>query len=144
MADRTANEPASSGRQALVLLGGVAIGFVVGTAAGAPFDIDVGGGHAIFHLVVALFLGLAAFWLVRHGTTRLSSRLAQSAAMALAIAQFAEGVAAMWDGSGDSTAHEIPNVVSLAVLQPMVLVALCVLAVVALRSDAGSPTNSDR
>ncbi|MCA1705935.1 MAG: hypothetical protein LC808_22815, partial [Actinobacteria bacterium] len=54
-------------------------------------------------------------------------------AMALALAQLAEGLAAIADGSGDSTAHEIPNVVSLAVLQPLVLVALCVLTFLALR-----------
>jgi len=133
MAERTADEGASPGRQALVLLGGLIAGLVVGTAAGAPFDIDVGAGHAIFHLAVALLLGLTAFWLLRHGTTDLSSRLAQGSALALAIAQSAEGMAAIPDGSGNSTAHEVPNAVSLALLQPMVLLALCVLAVLALR-----------
>ncbi len=53
--------------------------------------------------------------------------------MALGIAQLAEGVAAIPDGSGNSRAHEVPNVVSLALLQPMVLLALGVLAVLALR-----------
>lgn len=133
MADQTADERASPGRQALVLLGGVTTGFLVGTAAGAPFDIDVGGGHAIFHLVLAVFLGLVGFWLLRHGTAALSSRFAQWSAIALAIAQLAEGIAAITDGTGSSTAHEIPNVVSLAVLQPLVLLALCVLAFLALR-----------
>lgn len=140
MADPTAEEPAPPGRQALVLLAGVTIGLLVGTAAGAPFDIDVGAGHAILHLVVALFLALAAFWLLRHGSSAKSSRFARWAAMALAVAQFAEGVAAVADGSGDATAHEIANVLSLAVLQPMVLLALCVLAVLALRRRiAGEP-----
>ena len=133
MCERTADEGASPGRQALVLLGGLTAGIVIGTAAGAPFDIDVGAGHAIFHLAVALLLGLTAFWLLRHGTTELSSRFAQGSAIALAIAQLAEGVAAIPDGSGNSTAHEVPNVVSLALLQPMVLLALCVLTVLALR-----------
>ena len=32
------------GRQALVLFGGVVLGFVLGTALGAPFDMDVGAG----------------------------------------------------------------------------------------------------
>ncbi len=133
MADQTADERASPARQAVVLLGGVIIGFLVGTAAGAPFDLDVGGGHAILHLVLSLFLGLAGFWLLRHGTTALSSRFAQWSTIALAIAQLAEGIAAITDGTGSSTAHEIPNILSLAVLQPMVLLALCVLAFLALR-----------
>ncbi|MCA1707094.1 MAG: hypothetical protein LC808_29050 [Actinobacteria bacterium] len=128
-----ANEPAGPGRQALVLLAGVVTGFLVGGAAGAPFDIDVGAGHAVFHLVIALSVGLAALWLLRNGATELPSRFALWSAMALALAQLAEGLAAIADGSGDSTAHEIPNVVSLVVLQPLVLVALCVLAFLALR-----------
>lgn len=109
------------------------MGFLVGTAAGAPFDVDVGAGHGIFHLVVAVFLGMAAFWLVNHGGASLSSRLAQGSAMGLAVAQVAEGVAAIADGSGDSSAHEIPNVISLVVLQPVVLLAVLVLVFQALR-----------
>ncbi len=104
------------GRQAVALLAGVVTGFLVGGAAGAPFDIDVGAGHAIFHLVIAPSVGLAALWLVRNGATELPSRFALWSAMALGLAQLAEGLAAIADGSGDSTAHEIPNVVKLAFL----------------------------
>lgn len=86
MADRTADEAASPGRQALVLLAGGVSGLFVATAAGAPFDIDVGAGDAIFHLVVALS-GCAAFWVMR-----LSCRFAQWATMALTIVQLAESL----------------------------------------------------
>ncbi|MEO7443635.1 MAG: hypothetical protein ABIW46_08905 [Acidimicrobiales bacterium] len=133
MANRTTEGPATPGRQALVLLGAVLMGFLVGTAAGAPFDLDVGAGHGVFHLVVATFLGLGAFWLVRHGGAEFPFRFAQWSATALAVAQVAEGIAAIADGSGDSTAHEIPSVASLVVLQPVVLLAILVLGFQALR-----------
>lgn len=45
-------------------------GFLVGAAVGTPSDIDVGAGHAVFHLFVALSVGLAALWLIRNGATR--------------------------------------------------------------------------
>lgn len=52
----------------------------------------------------------------------------------LAVTQFAEGLAAIPDGSGDSVGHEIPGAVNLAVLQPLVVVAIIiVLAMMALR-----------
>ncbi len=133
MPDGGANDAAGPGRQALVLLAGVVTGFLVGAAVGAPFDIDVGAGHAVFHLFIALFVGLAALWLLRNGATELPSRFALWSATALALAQLAEGLAAIRDPRGDSTAHGIPNVVSFVVLQPLVLVALCVLTLLALR-----------
>lgn len=55
---------------------------LAGGAAGAPFDIDVGAGHAVFRLVVALSVGLAALWLVRNGATELAFRFALSSASA--------------------------------------------------------------
>ncbi len=133
VANLEANDVAGPGRQALVLLVAVVTGFLVGAVLGAPFDIDVGAGHAILHLVLALFIGVAAFWLIRRGTADLPSRLAQGSAMTLAIAQLAEGFAAIPDGTGNSTAHEIPNALSLVILQPLVLLALFVLALAALR-----------
>lgn len=116
-----------------MLLGGLVAGFVVGSAAGAPFGIDAGGGHAIFHLVVAVFVGVTGLWLLRHGTAAFSSRLAAWSAIALSAGQLVEGLAAIPDGSGEPLAHEVPSVISLVVLQPAVLVALVVLAVRALR-----------
>lgn len=106
---------------------------VLGTAIGAPFDIDVGAGHAIFHVVLGAVIGLAAWWLRRQEGADGPSRFAQWAAIALAITQFAEGLAAIPDGSGDSIGHEILGTINLVALQPMVLVAIIVLAVVALR-----------
>ncbi len=126
-------EPASSGRQALVLFGGVVLGLVLGTAVGAPFDIDVGAGHAIFHVVLGAVVGLTAWWLRSHRGADGPSRFAQWAASALAINQFAEGLAAIPDGSGDSIAHEMLGAINLVALQPLVLVAIIVLAIVALR-----------
>ncbi len=35
--------------------------WVLGTALGAPFDMDVGAGHPIFHVVLGLVVGLAAW-----------------------------------------------------------------------------------
>ena len=124
---------APPGRQALVLFGSVVLGMVLGTAIGAPFDIDVGAGHAIFHVVLGAVIGLAAGWLRRQGGANAPARFAQWAAAALAITQVAEGMAAIPDGSGNSTAHEILGTINLVVLQPMVLVAIIVLAVVARR-----------
>ncbi len=106
---------------------------VLGTAVGTPFGMDVGAGHAIFHMVLSLIVGLAAWWVRRRGTADPSSRFAQWSAAALAVTQFVEGLAAVLDGSGDSVGHEIPGAVNLAVLQPLVLVAIIVLAIVALR-----------
>lgn len=126
-------EPASPGRQALVLFGGVILGFVLGIAIGAPFGIDVGAGHPIFHMVLGVVVGLAAWWLRRHGTADRPSQFAQLSAAALAITQFVEGLAAIPDGSGDSIGHQIPGVVNLVILQPLVLVAIIVLAIVAFR-----------
>ncbi len=126
-------EPASPGRQGLVLFNAVILGLVLGTAVGAPFGIDVGAGHAIFHMVLSLIVGLAAWWLRRHGTADPSSRFAQWSAAALTVTQFVEGLAAIPDGSGDSIGHEIPGAMNLAVMQPLVLVAIIVLAIVALR-----------
>ena len=116
-----------------MLLGGVVLGLLLGTAIGAPFDIDVGAGHSIFHVMLGAVIGLAAWWLRRQGGAGGLSRFAQWAAVALAITQFAEGLAAIPDGSGDSIGHEILGTINLLVLQPMVLVAIIVLAVVALR-----------
>ena len=129
----SAIEPAPPGRQALVLLAGVVLGLVLGTAIGAPFDIDVGAGHSIFHVVLGSVIGVAAWWLRRHGGADGPSRFAQWAAVALAITQFVEGLAAIPDGSGNSIGHEIPGTVNLVVLQPLVLIAVIVLALVALR-----------
>ena len=126
-------EPAPPGRQALILFAGVLLGLVLGTAAGAPFDIDVGAGHPIFHVVLAVVVGLAAWWLRRHGTSDRPSRFAQWSAAALAVTQFIEGLAAVPDGSGDSVGHEIPGTINLLVLQPLVLAAVIVLAIAALR-----------
>jgi len=111
----------------------VVLGFVLGIALGAPFDMDVGAGHPIFHVVLGLVVGLAAWWLRRHGTADGPSQFAQWSAVALAVTQFVEGLAAIPDGSGDSIGHEIPGVVNLAILQPLVLVAIIVLAIVAFR-----------
>lgn len=69
-------EPAPPGRQALILLAGVIGGLVLGTAAGAPFNMDVGAGHPIFHVVLAGVVGLAAWWLSLHGTTHAIDRIA--------------------------------------------------------------------
>ena len=111
---------------------------VLGTAIGAPFDIDVGAGHAIFHAVLGAIIGLAAWWLRRRGGAGGPSRFAQWAAVALAISQFVEGLAAIRDGSGDSIGHEIPGTINLVLLQPLVLVAIIVLAIVALRRRLSS------
>lgn len=129
---RRAGDPASPGRQALVLLSGVVSGFLLGTAAGAPFDIDVGAGHAIFHFVLAVTIGLAALWLWCNGGADVAARFTRWLASALALAQFAEGVAAVPDGSGDSAAHEVVGAVNI-VLLPAVLLVLLVLAGLALR-----------
>ena len=126
-------EPAPPGRQALVLFGGAILGSVLGIVLGAPFGLDVGAGHPIFHVVVAVVVGLAAWWLRRHGTDNLASRFAQWLAVALAITQFVEGLAAIPDGSGDTIGHGIPGFLNLVVLQPLVLVAVIVLAIEALR-----------
>lgn len=88
-------------------------------------------GHAIFHVVLGAVIGLAAWWLRRQEGADGPSRFAQWAALALAITQFAEGVAAIPEGSGDSIGHEILGTINLVALQPMVLVAIIVLAVVA-------------
>lgn len=133
MPDRTPAVPAPPGRQAAVLLGGVVAGVVLATAAGAPFDIDAGAGHAVFHLVLGAVVGLAAWWLRRHGGADGPSRFARWAAAALAVAQFGEGLVAVPDGRGDSTGHEILGTVNLVGLQPLVLLAVLVLAVTALR-----------
>lgn len=130
---RSADRPASPGRQLLVLVASVVLGFLFGTALGAPFDIDVGAGHAVFHLVVGAVVGIAAWWLHRCGSPDRSSRFARWSAAALAIMQLVEGAAAVPDGSGGSIGHAVPGFVNLVVLQPMVLVAMVVLAVAALR-----------
>jgi hypothetical protein len=116
----------------------VILGLVLGTAFGAPFDMDVGAGHAIFHVTLGVVVGLAAWWLRRHGTADRPSQLALWSAVALAIMQGVEGLAAIPDGSGNSIGHEIPGYVNLAILQPLVLVAIIVLAVVALRRRLGA------
>ncbi len=59
---------ATLGRQALVLFVALVGGFVAGAAIASPFDIDVGAGHAILHIVVAVSSGAAVVWLLRHGT----------------------------------------------------------------------------
>ena len=115
------------------MFGGVILGFVLGTAIGAPFGMDVGAGHPIFHVVLGAVVGLAAWWLRRHGTADRPSQFAQWSAFALAVTQFVEGLAAIPDGSGDSIGHEIPGVVNLAILQPLVLVAIILLAIMAFR-----------
>lgn len=51
---RTADEGALPTRHPLVLLGGLTAGLLFGSAAGAPFRIDVGAGHAVFYLAGAL------------------------------------------------------------------------------------------
>ena len=129
MTTHAAGEPTSPGRQAVILLGSVIAGVFVGSVVGAPFDIDVGAGHAIFHVVAATSIALAALWLRRHGTTHRSSRLAQWSAAALAVGQFAEGIAAAFDGTGDTAGHDITGLINLAVLQPLVLVAVVILTV---------------
>jgi hypothetical protein len=45
----------------------------------------------------------------------------------LAAAQLIEAIAAVFDPEGSGTAHAIPNAAGLAVLQPLVLIALIVL-----------------
>ncbi len=95
--------------------------------------MDVGAGHPIFHVVLGAVVGLSAWWLRRHGPADRPSQFAQWSAFALAVTQFVEGLAAIPDGSGDSIGHEIPGVVNLALLQPLVLVAIIVLAIVAFR-----------
>jgi len=123
------------GRQALGLLIGVIGSFVVGTAVASPFDLDVGAGHAIFHLVLGVGLGATAFWLWNHQPTSRAvvSQLALWSTAALAFVQLVEGVAAIPDADGDGALHGIPNVISLAVLQPLVVISLIALAVSALR-----------
>lgn len=95
--------------------------------------MDVGAGHPIFHVILGLVVGLVAWWLRRHGTAELSSRFAHWSAAAFGITQLVEGVAAIPDGGGNSIGHKIAGTVNLAVLQPLVLMAIIVLGIVALR-----------
>ena len=122
------------GKQALGLFIGTFTAYAVGIALAAPFDLDVGAGHAMFHLVFGLGLGATALWLHRHqGRGGWVTRLALFTVSALALAQLAEGVVAIWDSEGDTALHGLPNAVSLFVLQPLLLITLIALVVSAAR-----------
>ena len=128
------------GRQALGLLIGVVASFLVATAVALPFDLDVGAGHAIFHLVFAVGLGATAGWLWRNrgAGDAVALRLALWSSAALAVAQFIEGIVAIPDAEGESAAHGIPNVATL-ILQLLILVSLLMLAVSALLRRRSAP-----
>jgi hypothetical protein len=130
-----------TGTQALGLLIGVIGSFAVGTAVASPFDLDVGTGHAIFHLVLGVGLGATAVWLWNHQPTRRAvvSQLALWSTAALAFVQLVEGVAAIPDAEGEGGLHTVPNVASLAVLQPLVVISLIALAVSALLRRRPAP-----
>ncbi|MDP8960570.1 MAG: hypothetical protein M3N32_02975 [Actinomycetota bacterium] len=112
---------------------GLLAGFGLGAALGIPFDIDVGAEHAVLHLVFAATVVATATWLFRNGTAAFVSRFASCSAAGLAFVQLLEGLAAIGDPRGGSVAHEVPNVVSLRLVQPLVILALIMLAAVALR-----------
>ena len=117
-----------------MLSGGLVVSFILATLVAAPFDLDAGAGHAVFHFLLAAGAGLTSVLLWRHqpASRGPASVLARWSIALFAVAQLIEAIAAVSDPDGSSTGHGIPNFASLLVLQPLVLISLVALIVTAI------------